>query len=55
MHKLTLTFFTLILLYSSFSCQTNQKKTLPELSPEFTEVLEAHGDWQKWYNAKAES
>lgn len=28
---------------------------MPELSPEFTEVLEVYGDWRKQYNAKAES
>ena len=38
-----------------FSCQKNREKKLPELSPEFSAVLEAHGDWKKWYNAKAES
>ncbi|MEP0712526.1 DUF6503 family protein [Algoriphagus sp.] len=43
------------LIFSLFSCQKTAKKPLPELSPEFTAVLEAHGDWQKWYYAKAQS
>lgn len=55
MQKITLTFASLLLLVSIVSCQTNVEKALPELSPEFTAVLEAHGEWQKWYNAKAES
>ena len=55
MRKFYLSFSTLVLLVSTFSCQKRTEKPLPDLTPEFTEVLEAHGDWKKWYQAKAES
>lgn len=55
MRKPNLAILASIILFSTISCETQVEKPLPELSPEFTEVLEAHGDWQKWYNAKAES
>ncbi|WP_323824189.1 DUF6503 family protein [Algoriphagus sp. C2-6-M1] len=53
--KLRLTVASLALLFSICSCQSQVEKPLPELSPEFTSILEAHGDWQKWHHAKAES
>ncbi|PZX55893.1 hypothetical protein LV84_02255 [Algoriphagus ratkowskyi] len=55
MRKISLTFATSALLLISFACQKATEKPLPELTPEFTAVLESHGDWQKWYYAKAES
>ncbi|MDR7131303.1 hypothetical protein J2X69_003664 [Algoriphagus sp. 4150] len=55
MHKISLAVTNLILLFSIVSCQSKVEKSLPELSPEFTTILDAHGDWQKWYNSKAES
>lgn len=55
MYKITSTIACLTLFLSALSCQTKTGKPLPELSPEFVAVLEAHGEWQKWYNAKAES
>jgi len=55
MRKLIPAFASLALLFSICSCQNKVEKQLPALSPEFTTVLDAHGDWQKWYNAKAES
>ena len=55
MRKISLAFANIALLFLVVSCQTKVEKPVPELSPEFTSVLEAHGDWQKWYNAKAES
>jgi len=32
-----------------------QERQAPKLLPEFEEVLNAHGDWQKWYHAKAQN
>lgn len=55
MRKLFPAFASLALLFSIYSCQNKSEKQLPVLSPEFTAVLDAHGEWQKWYNAKAES
>ncbi|WPR75790.1 DUF6503 family protein [Algoriphagus sp. NG3] len=55
MRKFYLIFSALVLLVSTFSCQNRTEKPLPELSPEFAEVLDAHGDWKKWHQAKAES
>lgn len=54
-NKLILAATNLILFLAIVSCQNKVERQLPELSPEFTEVLDAHGDWKKWYNAKAES
>jgi hypothetical protein len=31
------------------------KKPLPQVDPEFKSVLDTHGDWSKWINAKAMS
>lgn len=50
-----LAFAFLALLSSICSCQNKVEKQLPALTSEFSAVLDAHGDWQKWYNAKAES
>ncbi|EAZ79265.2 DUF6503 family protein [Algoriphagus machipongonensis] len=36
------------------SCSENSKETL-QLNPEFEKLLNAHGDWEKWINAKAMS
>ena len=49
------TFPIIALLFILISCQSKVEKPLPDLSPEFTTVLDAHGDWKKWFNAKAES
>ncbi|WP_192346201.1 DUF6503 family protein [Algoriphagus sp. Y33] len=55
MRKLSLALANLIILFTSVSCQNKVEKNLPELSQEFTTILDAHGDWRKWRNAKAES
>ncbi|WP_339866055.1 DUF6503 family protein [uncultured Algoriphagus sp.] len=55
MQKFSLALTILALFLATLSCESIKEKALPELSPEFTEVLNAHGEWQKWYNAKAES
>lgn len=36
-------------------CQPNADKPLPEVSPEYEALLNAHGDWSKWIRAKAMS
>ncbi len=40
-----------------FACSENKPAAAvkKELDPEFKKVLEAHGDWEKWVNAKAMS
>lgn len=43
--------FLLLLLGLSFC--TSPEKKLPEVNPDFKKVLDAHGDWSKWINAKA--
>lgn len=48
-----LTFLILILAF--FSCEKPIVKEMPEVNPEFQEMLEAHGDWSKWIQAKAMS
>ncbi|UZD24209.1 hypothetical protein PBT90_12520 [Algoriphagus halophytocola] len=55
MPKIYALLITLCLVSLVFSCQQNSEKPLPELSPEFEAVLDAHGEWEKWYRAKAES
>ncbi|PZX49134.1 DUF6503 family protein [Algoriphagus chordae] len=55
MRKLSQALASLTILVSIISCQSKVEKPLPDLSPDFKSVLEAHGDWQKWYHAKAES
>ncbi|WP_296704335.1 DUF6503 family protein [Algoriphagus sp.] len=42
-----------ILLFSS--CSESSVKEIPEVSPEYKELLDAHGDWSKWIRAKAMS
>jgi len=37
------------------SCSEKPVKEIPEVSPEYKELLEAHGEWPKWVNAKAMS
>ncbi|MHA7128851.1 DUF6503 family protein [Algoriphagus namhaensis] len=37
-----------------FGC-AKEKKPLPDLDPGFIQVLEAHGDWEQFYRAKAMS
>ncbi len=44
----------LILFFSMLSC-SEPKKQIPQVNPEFKAVLDAHGDWSKWINAKAMS
>lgn len=47
--KVTNLFLILIL---GLSFCTSPGKKLPEVNPDFKKVLEAHGDWSKWVNAK---
>lgn len=44
----------IILFFSILSC-SEPKRFIPEVNPEFKAVLDAHGDWSKWINAKAMS
>lgn len=46
--------FLLILFFSALSC-SEPKKPIPQVNPDFKAVLDAHGDWSKWINAKAMS
>ena len=55
MPKLSIALSSLALLCSIISCQSKVERPLPALSSDFTAVLDAHGDWKKWYNASAES
>ncbi|MBN3583747.1 hypothetical protein JYB64_15205 [Algoriphagus aestuarii] len=45
-------FFSAFLL---FACEKDSVKEMPNVSPEFQELLEKHGDWSKWVHAKAMS
>jgi len=49
--------FALIFLALLFSCTSKGSESeilgSKEISPEFKKVLEAHGDWSQWLNAKA--
>jgi hypothetical protein len=45
----------LILLFFAILGCTEPKKPLPQVDPEFKSVLDTHGDWSKWINAKAMS
>lgn len=44
-----------LLLVLCFACQPNDEKPLPEVSPEYEALLDAHGDWSKWIQARAMS
>lgn len=48
--------FSSVLVLAAISCNAPKtSKPAPEVTPEFEAVLNAHGDWEKWYYAKAES
>ncbi|MDN3202778.1 DUF6503 family protein [Algoriphagus sediminis] len=49
MKNYLLILFTLFL----FTACSESKKPLPDLDPGFEKVLEAHGDWEKFYQGKA--
>ncbi|MDG1277794.1 MAG: hypothetical protein P8O16_10965 [Algoriphagus sp.] len=58
--KTVLRSFTLaFLLLIQFACAEKENVSVSEskkeLNPDFKKVLEAHGDWQKWMDAKAMS
>ncbi|MFC3880501.1 DUF6503 family protein [Algoriphagus namhaensis] len=48
-------FIPVFILLVTLSACSQEKKTLPTLDPEFEKVLEAHGDWEQFYQAKAMS
>lgn len=52
---LPLTYFFFLATLLSCTKENLSEVQTPELTPEFEEVLNAHGDWMQWYNAKAES
>lgn len=54
MRKINLLLVSLIC-FTIFSCQQEQIKEIPNVSPEYKELLEAHGDWHQWIQAKAMS
>lgn len=37
------------------SCSETSVREIPEVSPEYKELLDAHGDWSKWIHAKSMS
>ncbi len=37
------------------ACSEQPLKEIPQVSPEYKELLDAHGDWSKWIHAKAMS
>ena len=53
--KALLSVLILISMMFLISCSEPPEKEIPEVSPEFKELLDAHGDWSKWIHAKAMS
>lgn len=52
--KSHLSIYLFFVLMVSVGC-SQPKASLPNVDPEFKAVLDAHGDWSKWLNAKAMS
>jgi hypothetical protein len=44
----------IVLFFAILGC-AEPKKPLPQVDPEFKSMLDTHGDWSKWINAKAMS
>lgn len=53
--KLLSSVLILVFIIVLSSCSEQPEKEIPEVNPEYKELLDAHGDWSKWIHAKAMS